>query len=116
MPQKRFRLRADQIRPLAEGRGACFATDMITVAGHRVGFMYRERPEMPPDSGWRFFSGTETQEYVDDPQNIMLNDVNTIANYDPDIMPFLDAPYPIAFERDRSGRFVQADVPEEPTE
>ncbi len=69
MPQKQFRLRADQIRPLAEGRGACFATDMITVGDQRVGFMYRERPDKPPDSGWRFFFGTGTQQYVDDPQN-----------------------------------------------
>jgi hypothetical protein len=114
MPQKQFRLRADQFRPLAEGHGACFATDMITVGGQRVGFMYRERPDKPPDCGWRFFSGTETQEYVDDPQNTMMYDVNTIANYDPEIVPFLDAPYPIAFARDERGRFVEVEPPEEP--
>ena len=113
MPQKHFRLRADQIRPLAEGHGACFATDMITVSGQRVGFMYRERPDKPPDSGWRFFSGTETQEYVDDPQNTMLYDVNTIANYDPDIVPLLHTPFPVAFARNDEGLFVEVDSPED---
>lgn len=113
MPQKRFRLLATQIRPLAQGYGACFASDMITVDGQRVGFMYRDRPNQPLDSGWHFFSGAETQEYVDDPQNSMMYDVNTIANYDPDIVPLLDKPYPIAFARDGHGRFVEVEKPEE---
>ena len=109
MPHKQFRLRADQIKPLAEGYGACFATDMITVEGHRVGYMYREEPEHSTDGGWRFFCGKETQEYVDDPNNTMIYDVNTIANYDPEIIPFLDAPYGSAFERDRTGHFVEVE-------
>ena len=109
MPQKQFRLRADQIKPLAEGRGGCFATDMITVDGHRVGYMYREQPDDGPDGGWRFFSGKETQEYVDDPNHTMLYDVNTIANYDPEIIPFLAAPCGSTFERDDLGRFVQVE-------
>lgn len=61
--------------------------------------MYREEPDGAYDSGWRFFSGEETQEYVDDPNNIMVYDVNTIANYDPAIIPYLDSPYGSAFRR-----------------
>jgi hypothetical protein len=111
---KQFHLRADQIRALAVGRGTCFATDMITVAGQRVGFMCRERPDGRSDSGWRFFSGVESQEYVDDPRNTMCYDVNTIANYDPDIVPLLGTAYPIAFARDEQGRFVEVQSPETP--
>ena len=33
---KRFHLRADQIKPLAKGRGPCFATDMITAIAEKV--------------------------------------------------------------------------------
>jgi hypothetical protein len=58
------------------------------------------------DSGWRFFAGTEEQEYVDDPDNLQIYDVNTVANYDPDIIPFLRSPVGSAFERDASGKFV----------
>ena len=44
---------------------------------------------------------------MDDPANHAVYDVNTIANYDPDIVPFLDAPAGSAFERERStGKFV----------
>ncbi|HBE68544.1 MAG TPA: DUF2185 domain-containing protein [Planctomycetaceae bacterium] len=96
---KSFRLSADEIRPLAQNRGACTATDMITVDGLKVGYMYREASINDVDSGWRFFSGCETQEYVDDSTNSAFYDINTIANYDPDIIDWLDAPIGAAFER-----------------
>jgi len=67
--------------------GACVATDMITVEGHRVGFMYREKADDAVDSGWRFLSGHESQEYMDDAENHAVYDINTIANYDPEIIP-----------------------------
>ena len=54
--------------------------------------MYREEPDNELDSGWRFFSGEELPQYADIPANFSLHDVNTIANYDPDIIEFLDAP------------------------
>ncbi|MBX3414234.1 MAG: DUF2185 domain-containing protein [Pirellulales bacterium] len=96
---KKFKLSADQIKPLACGRGACIATDMITVDGRKVAFMYREQPDNDVDSGWRFMSGLESNEYMDDAKNHAVYDVNTVANYDPDIIPFLDAPIGSAFER-----------------
>jgi hypothetical protein len=108
MPEKRFRLRADEIRPMAPGRGYCFATDHITVDGSRVGYMYREHPDEASDSGWRFFSGQESDEYANDPANLAIYDVNTIANYDPEIIPLLDSPFGSAFARDgQSGRFLE---------
>jgi hypothetical protein len=115
MAKRQFRLRADQIKPLAEGRAGCYATDRITVDGEKVGFMYREQGEFQADSGWRFLSGTESQEYLDNPDNITIYDVNTIANYDPDIISFLDAPVGSAFERaGKSRNFVPVDYyPEE---
>jgi hypothetical protein len=68
--------------------------------------MYRERPDFEEDSGWRFMSGLESDEYLNDPDNLAIYDVNTIANYDPDIIPFLDAPIGSAFERNSgSGQF-----------
>jgi hypothetical protein len=34
-----------------------------------------------------FLSGLESQEYLDEPGNSALYNVNTIANYDPTIIP-----------------------------
>jgi len=109
---KRFALDPSEMRALTEGRGSCLASDRITVAGQRVGFMYRDLPDNELDSGWRFFSGEETQDYADDPTNFALYDVNTIANYDPDIIVHLDAPAFSAFERDAdTGDFVRVGFP-----
>jgi hypothetical protein len=112
MSNKKFRLTPDQIKSIAPGHGYCIASDMITTGGKPVGFMYRDKPENNDDSGWRFLSGAESQQYLDDPKNLAIYDVNTIANYDPDIIPLLDAPTMTAFERDsNSGRFVKAAFP-----
>ena len=64
--------------------------------------MYREEPDDEVDSGWQFFSGTETQDYIDDARNSAFYDVNTIANYDPAIIPYLN--YPIGTELERVGK------------
>ena len=115
--KKPFRLRADQIKPIATGYGGCFATDMITCDGRKVAFMYREEPDFDVDSGWRFFSGFESDDYVNNPDNIAIYDINTIANDDPDIIPFLDAPVGSSFERENgTGPFVEVHDFELPTE
>ena len=113
---KTFKLSAAQIRDIATGHGACFATDRITVDGQRVGFMYREEPDNDIDSGWRFLAGTESDEYMNDPENMAIYDVNTIANYDPEIVPFLGAPVGAAFERGDGDVFAAVDDFDPPTD
>jgi hypothetical protein len=67
--------------------------------------MYREQTESVLDSGWRFFSGAEGQDYADNPDNFALYDVNTIANYDLTIIPYLDQPVGIAWGKNGQGNF-----------
>jgi hypothetical protein len=108
---KKFRLSANDMKPLATGRGSCYASDYITVEGCKVGYMYREDPGSSTgnvtDSGWRFFSGQESQEYVDNPANLAIYDVNTIANYDPGIIKHLSAEFGKAFARAENGEFIE---------
>ena len=106
MSEKQFHLRADQIKPLVSGYGGCFASDKITMEGMKVGYMYRDEPEFGADGGWRFLSGDESQAYLDDASHLAIYDVNTITNYDPEIIPFLDAPIGSAFMRDERGNLV----------
>lgn len=96
---KNFKLNANDIKPLVEGMGACFASDMITVDGMPVRFMYREEPDNNVDSGWRFLSGYEDDAYMASPDNHAIYDVNTIANYDPSIISLLDSDIGVAFEK-----------------
>lgn len=106
---KKFLKSKEEFKPIAVGFGACIATDHITVEGKKVGYMYREQPSVnvPADNGWRFFSGEETQEYVDDANNSSFYDTNTIANYDPSITPYLKSPVGSAFIRNSKGEFIE---------
>ena len=96
---KQFKLAASDIKPLVHGYGGCISSDMITVEGYPVRFMYRERPSSDIDSGWRFVSGFEDDQYMSNPANLAIYDVNTIANYDPSIIPLLESPIGSAFEK-----------------
>jgi hypothetical protein len=98
---KKFKIDGADIRPLIEYNAPCFATDRITVDGLPVGWFYRDFDENM--SGWGFMSGTESQAYLDDPGNTAIYSVNTIANYDRDIILFLDSPRGAAFERKTAG-------------
>ena len=96
---KKFKLKATEIKPLISKMGDCMATDKITVDGLKIGFFYREKARFENDSGWRFFSGKETKEYLNDPKNSSVFNVNTIANYDSTIIAFLDFPIGSEFHR-----------------
>lgn len=105
MNKKKFKIPAGQIKDLITPIGACYATDKITVDGLLVGYMYRESPDFEEDSGWRFMSGTEDEEYADNPANTMIYDVNTIVNYDPAIIPYLNLEKGIQLERNDNNTF-----------
>lgn len=105
--EKQLRLPAGQLQPLLQdwqGPQGCFATDGIMVRGEKVEFCFREQP-LPEDeswdSGWRFF--TEAESAADAPREYGFYDLNTVCNYDPDILPLLRAPYGAAFERRQGG-------------
>lgn len=106
----RFKIKPEEIKNLIEPMGYCYASDKITVEGEKVGFMYREKPYEKEDSGWRFLSGTEDQEYVDDPRNSFMFDVNVIANYDEDIIPYLKSKIGTELQRESNGKiFIPID-------
>jgi hypothetical protein len=99
MTNKNIRINEEDIQELVKPMGYCYASDKITIEGYLVGYMYRETPFDKEDSGWRFFSGTEDEEFLDDENNIEIYEVNTIANLDKAIIPYLDAPYETDFDR-----------------
>ena len=101
---KTFKLRKEDIKRLIPNIGAAFASDKITVKGNKVDYMVREETSRDDDSGWVFYGGGETQEYLDDPKNVSIFEVNTIANYDPDIIEFLTYPPGTEIERSPNGK------------
>lgn len=96
---KDFILKPEDIKDLIPPMGFCLVSNLITMDGLKVGFMYRETVIDRNDSGWRFLSGTETQEYADDPSTSKVMEVNTVANYDTAIIPYLKNKPGTALER-----------------
>jgi len=101
MTKKKYCILPKNIKPLyPEDRGGGMVTDRVTVEGHPIRFMYRTESVAPEDSGWCFFSGVgEDDSYVNDPNNSSVMSLNTIANFDPTIIPFLGAPVGSVFEK-----------------
>ena len=79
--------------------GYVLATKMLVDGRRRVRFMYREKPDNPQDSGWRFFCGDEDDAYVSNPDNIAVYDINTILAIDKSVLPYLSSAVGTALER-----------------
>ena len=101
---------------MTTGLGTCIATDKVTVQGLPVRFMYREDPVHATDSGWRFLSGLESDAYMENAKNQGAYDINIIANIDPTVIPFLQAPIGAAFEKIAEGDSFQEAGDWEPDE
>lgn len=89
--------------PNGEG---CIVSDKITKEGFKVGYMYRERPSNDkPDSGWRFMAGNEDNEYMNNSNHHHIFAINTICNYDRNIIPYLKSKIGSAYIRVNSNKF-----------
>ena len=55
------------------------------VAGEFPRYLYREQPDGPGDSGWRIFTGSESQAEADDPDNFQVNAVATLLAVHPQL-------------------------------
>lgn len=112
--RKNWKIKRENIKHVLKdwkGPEGCLATDRIMVDGSKIGYMYREQPDPDmPDSGWRFTAGDESSDYMMDPDKAGIYSLNTVCNYDPDIIPLLDAPYGTAYYRDETGHFQQTDM------
>lgn len=89
MNTSKFKISEEDIRELVPGTGYSLVSNQITIDGLPVGYMYREERIDKEDTGWRFLSGLETEEYLDDPDNSKALSVNVVANYDQAIIPYL---------------------------
>ena len=92
--EKDYILKTEEFKKLIDwnepnGDG-CFASNRITKDGYKVGYMVRHVPnESMPVSGWWFMAGDEDDNYMKDKNNFSIYKLNTICNYDPDIIKYL---------------------------
>ena len=92
------------------GGDGCLVSDKITKEGWKVGYMFRDQPNPAfPDSGWSFFQGDEDEAYSEDETNFHVLSLNTVCNYDPQIIPYLHRPVGSQLIRVKYGRFAEDD-------
>ncbi|GIN86350.1 hypothetical protein J6TS2_27360 [Heyndrickxia sporothermodurans] len=74
----------------------CLETDGI------VRWLYREEPDREEDSGWRLFSGDESEEYLSNPANIKVMNVYYLLDKDPSLIYPFKGGIGSAFERENN--------------
>lgn len=69
--------------------GYLLVSRMVADQKKKPKFMYREKRTKPEDSGWRIFSGEESDDYVNNPENIAISSPSTILKQDASIANLL---------------------------
>ena len=90
---------------LAAALDRCIVTNTVAEQGEPAGFLYREAPVFENDSGWRIFSGDETDEYTDNPDNFSIVSLSAITADNPDVVPLLTQAEGSAWELNEDGEF-----------
>lgn len=81
--------------------GLAIVSHKISEEKFPIRFLYREEPSTNyPDSGWRFFSGYEDDEYTNNPDNFSIYSLTRLANFQPEISgDMLYSPVGSVFEK-----------------
>lgn len=103
---KAFKIPREELKTFVCGKGLCMAPDTVLVDGIPVALVYRVMPSSLYDSGWRFFTGTESDDYLANSRYNGIYDLNTVVNYCPETLSLLDSPPYSAFRRDESGEWI----------
>ncbi|MCL2326248.1 MAG: DUF2185 domain-containing protein [Proteobacteria bacterium] len=106
--QKTLAIDPNAIRPLLDEARlnlACVCSERVLCDGYRVSVMIREGAVESIDSGWRFFAGDESEEFLAEPTNFGTVHLNLVCNYSPDIIEYLNAPVGTIMIRDDQGVF-----------
>jgi hypothetical protein len=79
----------------------CLVTESI-LNGDKVGLLQRFEPNNEKDSGWCFSGDFDTQEYLDNSDNIKIVSLGVLLNIDDSFLHLLEYPIGASFEWDRS--------------
>ncbi len=73
----------------------------------KLRWFFREESINPADNGWRAIGDKDTQEYLDNPDNSLVVDFNTLANIEPAVLAVYSMPVgtDLEFCVDSTGRY-----------
>lgn len=90
---------------LSSALDRCIATNTVAKQNRARRLPLPRSPVFENDSGWRFFSGDETDEYTDDPDNFSIVSLADIAKTNPETAALLSQPEGSAWELAEDGTF-----------
>lgn len=91
----------------------CFATNKVLYDNAPINYIYREEPMEKDeekdyiDTGWRILSGDESDEYMEDLENISLVSIGSVLKRDDSFIDLLDSEIGASFERNENGIFEE---------
>ncbi|MFR7973939.1 MAG: DUF2185 domain-containing protein [Lacrimispora saccharolytica] len=90
-----------------ENAGGVIITKSIYQGTSKLKWLFREESVNPSDNGWRAIGDNDTQEYLDNAENSMVVDFNTLANIEPAVLSVYDMPVgtDLKFCFDDTGRY-----------
>lgn len=90
-----------------ENAGGVIITKSIYQGTSKLKWFFREESVNPSDNGWRAIGDNDTQEYLNNPENSMVVDFNTLANIEPAVLSVYDMPVgtDLEFFFDDTGRY-----------
>lgn len=104
--QKTLALPPHKFRAIVPDLRGGVATDRVMTEGAQVERMARVEPEFKFDSGWRLQACDDSVPCMLGASNAEVYALNTIANIDATIVPFLGEPIGSLLVRDSGGAFV----------
>lgn len=90
-----------------ENAGGVIITKSIYQGTSKLKWFFREESANPVDNGWRAIGDNDTQEYINNTENLMVVDFNTLANIEPAVLLVYDMPVgtDLEFCFDGTGRY-----------
>jgi hypothetical protein len=68
------------------GGGACIVSVNVLSGASPLKWANREEPLGGPDNGWRFLSMIDDDEFLSDPDNLQVADINRVIEIEPAIL------------------------------
>ncbi len=89
----------------------CFVTNKVLYDNAPINYIYRENPMKKDeernyvDTGWRILSGDESDEYIDNPENISFVALGAVLSKDDSFVDLLNSEIGTSFERNKNRVF-----------
>ena len=73
--------------------GGCIVTKNLYEGKGKLKWLLREESaDLNVDTGWRFFSDIDDSDYINNPDNLVTCDFNTVANIEPAVLGIYGMP------------------------